>query len=327
MKILVTGSAGHLGEALMRVLPEMGYAPVGMDLNASRFTDQVGTLCEPGFVAEAMAGMKAVLHTATLHKPHVATHSKQDFIDTNITGTLNLLEAAAKQGIRDFVLTSTTSAFGDALNPAIGAPAAWITEAVTGQPKNIYGVTKTAAEDLCALFARKHGMNCTVLRTSRFFPEPDDSKDIRAGFADENAKANEFLFRRVDLRDVVTAHECALRAVPPGGFAKYIISASSPFRQQHLGDLRHDPGAVVGALYPEFAAIYDAASYRMFADIGRVYVNGSARNELGWAPEYDFGRVLEQIAAGQPVGSDLARTVGAKGYHSEVFEDGPYPVE
>jgi len=327
MKILVTGSAGHLGEALMRVLPELGYAPVGLDMKASRFTDLVGTLVEPGFVAEAMAGVKAVLHTATLHKPHVATHSKQDFIDTNITGTLNLLEAAAKLGIGRFVLTSTTSAFGDALSPPKGAPAAWITEAVVGVPKNIYGVTKTAAEDMCALFARKHRMHCTVLRTSRFFPEPDDSKDIRAGFADENAKANEFLFRRVDLHDVATAHECALRVNPPGGFAKYIISASSPFQQQHLGDLRRDPGAVVGAIYPNFATVYDAVGYRMFTDIGRVYVNDLARNELGWAPEYDFGRVLEQIAAGQPVGSDLARTVGAKGYHSEVFADGPYPVE
>jgi nucleoside-diphosphate-sugar epimerase len=89
-----------------------------------------------------------VLHTATLHKPHVATHSRQDFVDTNITGTLNLLEAAVANHVRSFVFTSTTSTFGDALTPPPGAPAVWITEDVVPIPKNIYGTTKVAAEDL-----------------------------------------------------------------------------------------------------------------------------------------------------------------------------------
>ena len=46
-----------------------------------------------------MAGVQAVFHTATLHKPHVATHSRQDFVATNITGTLNLLEEAVAAGV------------------------------------------------------------------------------------------------------------------------------------------------------------------------------------------------------------------------------------
>ena len=53
-----------------------------------------------------------------------------------------------------FVFTSTTSAFGRALTPPPGAPAAWITEDVAPVPRNIYGVTKTAAEDLCELVHR-----------------------------------------------------------------------------------------------------------------------------------------------------------------------------
>ena len=105
-----------------------------------------------------MAGVHTVLHAATLHKPHVATHSRQEFVDTNITGTLNLLEEAVAAGVQAFVFTSTTSVFGDALIPPAGAPAAWITEDVTPVPKNIYGVTKAAAEDLCQLFHRNHGL-------------------------------------------------------------------------------------------------------------------------------------------------------------------------
>ena len=60
-----------------------------------------------------------------------------------------LLEEAVAARVESFVYTSTTSVFGDALVPPQGAPAAWITEEVAPVPKNIYGVTKAAAEDLC----------------------------------------------------------------------------------------------------------------------------------------------------------------------------------
>src|SRR5579859_2575505 len=115
-------------------------------------------------------GVTTVYHAATLHKPHVATHSPQQFIDVNITGTLNLLQEAVEAGVASFVFTSTTSVFGDALVPPAGAPAAWITEEVRPVPKNIYGVTKAAAEDLCQLYHRNQGLACIILRTSRFFP-------------------------------------------------------------------------------------------------------------------------------------------------------------
>src|SRR5687767_731853 len=153
-----------------------------------------------------MKGVTAVLHAATLHKPHVATHSRQKFVDVNVTGTLNLLEEAAAAGVRAFIFTSTTSVFGDALVPPPGAPAAWITEKVRPVPKNIYGVTKAAAEDFCQLFHRNQKLPVVVLRTSRFFPEEDDSAAVRAAFADSNHKANELLSRRVDIADVVSAH-------------------------------------------------------------------------------------------------------------------------
>src|SRR3954467_13193952 len=137
MTILVTGSAGHLGEALLRTLRGRGSAARGIDLKPSPFTDAVGSIIDPGFVRRQMDGVVAVIHTATLHKPHVATHSKQDFVDTNVTGTLNLLEEATTARVRAFVFTSTTSVFGAALTPEPGAAAAWITEEVVPIPKNI----------------------------------------------------------------------------------------------------------------------------------------------------------------------------------------------
>lgn len=169
-QVLVTGSAGHLGEALMRRLRAEHRQVLGIDIKRSAFTDRVGSVCDRAFVKQCMQGMRTVIHSATLHKPHVATHTMQEFVETNITGTLVLLEEAVAAGVESFIYTSTTSAFGAALNPAAGEPAAWVTEDVVPIPKNIYGVTKVAAESLCELFRRTQGLPAVVLRTSRFFP-------------------------------------------------------------------------------------------------------------------------------------------------------------
>ena len=142
-RTLVTGSAGHLGEALMRVLRGSGEDAVGLDLKRTPFTDRVGSITERRFVRECIRNVDVVLHTATLHKPHIATHTRQAFIDTNITGTLNLLEEAVAAGAKSFVFTSSTSVFGHSLRPAEGEPARWITEELAAQPRNIYGVTSS----------------------------------------------------------------------------------------------------------------------------------------------------------------------------------------
>src|SRR5262249_49487343 len=151
MKVLVTGSAGHLGEALVRTLQSASHEVVSLDRTPSPLTSNVGSVADRSCVRQCLRGVEAVFHAATLHKPHVVTHSRQDFVDTNITGTLNLLEEAMSAGVASFVFTSTTSAFGGALTPPAGAPAAWVTEDVRSIPRNIYGVTKVAAEDLCEL--------------------------------------------------------------------------------------------------------------------------------------------------------------------------------
>ncbi len=327
MTILVTGSAGHLGEAILRTLQSSGKRAIGVDIKASPFTTHMGTIADRDFVKKAMSGVEAVIHTATLHKPHVATHSRQDFVDTNITGTLNLLEEAAAQGLQRFVFTSTTSVFGNALVPPPGAPAAWITEDVRPIPKNIYGVTKSAAEDLCELMHKKLRLPCLVLRTSRFFPEEDDNKAKRDAFADDNAKSSEFLFRRVDVEDAVSAHLNAMERAPRLGFGKYIISATSPFQQEDLPLLQLDAPAVVEKYVPAYRAEYDKRHWRMFPTIDRVYVNKKARRDLDWQPKLDFHAVIERLSAGESWRSPLAQLIGLKGYHDQIFEDGPYPVE
>jgi len=327
MRTLVTGSAGHLGEALVLSFRSARRDVLGIDLKPSAYTDAVGSIVDRQFVRECMRGVDAVVHTATLHKPHVATHSRQAFVDTNVTGTLTLLEEAAAAGVQRFIFTSTTSTFGAAMTPPASAPAAWIDEDVVPIPKNIYGVTKLAAEELCRLFHWNEDLSCVVLRTSRFFPEPDDRADVRAAYDDANAKINEFLYRRVDIEDVVSAHLLALERCRDIGFGCYIISATTPFTTGDLAALRTDASSVVRRLYPDFERVYAARGWRMFPSIDRVYDNTRARNALGWQPAHDFAAVLERLRRGDDPRSALARRIGAKGYHDRTFGEVPYPVD
>lgn len=330
MKILVTGSAGHLGEALMRGLRETAHEAIGVDVLASPFTTHVGSIADRALVARAMRGVDAVLHGATLHKPHVATHGKQAFVDTNITGTLNLLEEAAAARAGAFVFTSTTSSFGDAMAPPLGAPAVWVDEDLVPIPKNIYGVTKLAAENLCSLFHRQHGMPCIVLRTSRFFPERDDQQEARERYGPANAQVNELLNRRVDIADVFSAQLCAIERAAQIGFGRYVVSATSPFTRDELQALRDDLPAVVARHAPQYEAEYAKRGWAMAPGIDRVYVNAKARDELGWRPKHDFASALDALRAGRDHQSALARQVGVKGYHPNArptpFAGAPYPL-
>lgn len=326
MSVLVTGSAGHLGEAIVRRLRAEGREVRGIDIKASPFTDHVGSIADEAFVRDAMAGSTSVIHSATLHKPHIATHSKRDFVDTNVAGTVALLEAAVAHGVKAFVFTSTTSAFGAALSPQAGEPAAWIDEDVVPIPKNIYGATKIAAEGMCELVARKYHLPVIVLRTSRFFPEDDDNAGIRAEYDSLNMQANELLYRRADIDDIVEAHLLAIGRAPDIGFDRYIVSATPPFSRNDVAALRADAAAVVRRLFPGVDALYAARGWKLLPSLDRVYDSGRASRALGWLPRRDFAFVLDCLRRGEDFRSDMARAIGVKGYHDVVFDEGPYPV-
>jgi UDP-glucose 4-epimerase len=314
MTVLVTGSAGHLGEALVRHLRANGCDVRGLDIKPSAFTDVVGSIGDEGFVRDAMSGADAVIHSATLHKPHIATHTQRQFVDTNIAGTLTLLEAAVAHGVGAFVFTSTTSAFGAALSPAPGQPAAWIDEDVAPVPKNIYGATKIAAESMCELISRKDGLPVLVLRTSRFFPEDDDDAGLRGAYESANLQANELLYRRADIEDIVEAHLRAIDRARALRFGRYIVSATTPFTRGDVVALRQEAPAVVRRLFPDVDALYAARGWKLLPSLDRVYDSARASRDLGWAPKRDFAFVLRCLREGVDFRSDMALAIGRKGY-------------
>src|SRR5215475_15034441 len=183
MRILVTGSSGWLGQTLVPRLRRDGHDVAGIDPLPAPTTRVVGSIADRALVRRTLRdfGVEAVIHAGARHKPHVATHPASEFVAVNVQGTLNLLEESVAPGstVDRFVFTSTTSLM---ISQKIrdgksgGAKEAmWIDETLSPlEPRNIYGVTKRAAEELCRLFHHLHRLPMLVLRTSRFFPEEDD---------------------------------------------------------------------------------------------------------------------------------------------------------
>ena len=295
MRILLTGSSGWLGRALAPRLARDGHEVVGLDIVPGPCTHFVGSIGERTVVDQAINGCEAVIHSGALHKPDIERHPISDFIATNVQGTQNLLDAAVAAKVSRFVFTSTTSLMISQKirdGKAGGAKKAeWITEEVAPQPRNIYGITKFTAEQLCRLASREQNLPCIVLRTARFFPEADDMAHEIAQ-SDENAKANEFLFRRLSVEDAAEAHVVALAKAPEIGFDIFMVSAPTPFSPEDCEALISDAPSVVERYFPEYRALYKKRGWTMFSAIDRVYAPAKIEERLGFRCKTGFAEIL-----------------------------------
>lgn len=261
---------------------------------------------------------------AAVHKPQLAFVPSRTFVASNITGTHNVVEAAIAARVRAFVMTSSTTVFGDALIPPANQPAAWIDESVAPVPKNICGVTKASAEDLCQLAHRNNGLACVVLRTSRFLAEGDDMPHLYDGRSDDNIKANEYAFRRIALEDVVDAQLRAAVRAPQLGFGRYVVSATTPFTRQDMRQLRTDAATAFAARVPLAAAVWKERGWRFPDRLDRVYVNTQAQHHLGWRPRFDLTAIAARLSRGESVHTPLSQLVGSKEYAGSPYHRGVF---
>ncbi|OYW24182.1 MULTISPECIES: NAD(P)-dependent oxidoreductase [unclassified Sphingomonas] len=302
MRVLLTGSSGWLGRYLAPLLRGAGHQVTGLDVAPGADTDVIGTVADRALIDRIFSerSIEAVIHAAALHKPDIARYPTQAFVDVNVIGTLNLLEAASAAGHDRFIFTSTTSLMiSDAIRRAEGDRAVWIDETMAPlEPRNIYGVTKLAAEHLCRLFHQERGLACLVLRTGRFFPEDDDTHKQPSG---ENLKANELLNRRLTVEDAAMAHLVALDRAPAIGFGTFILSAPTPFARDDVAALKADAPAVIARYFPQAAALYAEKGWVLPATIDRVYDAEHAERVLGFRAATDFGSVLDALTADGPL--------------------------
>ena len=299
MRVLLTGSTGWLGRYLAPMLRDAGHQVIGLDVAPGPDTRIVGSVANRALIERVMFshGIEGVIHAAALHKPDIVRYPRQAFVDANVTGTLNLLEAAVAAGADRFVFTSTTSLMiTQEIRNETAEEAVWLDEESGPlKPRNIYGVTKRAAEELCRLVHGDTGLPIIILRTSRFFPEDDDTHRELSG---ENMKANEFLNRRLTVEDCARAHIAALEKAPAVGFGSYIVSAPTPFARRDVADLRRDARAVIARLFPDAAELYATRGWVLPETIGRVYDAAAIERDLGFRCSTDFAAVLSALRDG-----------------------------
>lgn len=280
MKVWVTGSSGQLGAATVKHLRQHGHTVHGVDVIPADTTDELLDIKDKAAAEASAKGMDAIIHTAAIHGKHYElNYPREAFIDTNIYGTLNLLNACVKNGIGKFLYTSTTSIYGGALVDA--DKAVWVDESLIEMPRDIYDITKQTAEQLCKDFFYKEGLQTSVYRVGRFLPE------------DDNLKINHRLYRGLDERDGAEALRLAL-GIKFADFEIFNISSGSPFNKSETVLLKHSPKQVILQHYPQAEEVYQAKGWVFPQTIDRVYVCDKAKKQLGYDPQYTFAYLLQQ---------------------------------
>jgi UDP-glucose 4-epimerase len=267
MRILVTGAAGLIGSGVAARLAAENDV-VGLDLVSA---PHVSIVADCSAVAEwrhRVGEVDAIVHTAALHAPHVGRRTDEDFRRANVEVTSRLLDFALSAGAGHFVLTSTTSLYGHALEDVDRA--VWVDEQLEPQPRDIYDQTKLEAEQLVASVGG--AMTATSLRMSRCFPEP---ADVMAWYR---------LYRGVDRRDVAEAHALALRR--EGRPATYVISSATPFLREDSQELMIDAAGAIQRRQPGLIDRMIAKGWPTPESIDRVYDSTCAAKELGFRPRH-----------------------------------------
>ncbi len=302
MKIVLTGSSGWLAKYLAPRLNDLGHQVTGLDVAPGKHTNIIGSVADRSVVDKVFADheIEAVIHAGALHKPDIARYPAQAFVDVNVTGTLNLLEAAARAGHDRFVFTSTTSLMiSDQVRAGKSGGAReafWLDEEYGPlKPRNIYGVTKLAAEHLCRLYSKLHDMDVAILRTGRFFPEEDDTLEQLSG---PNLKANEFLNRRLTVEDAADAHIAALEKIGGMGCETFLLSAPPPFERSDCAELVRDARGVIARKYPQVEDLYRKRGWVLPDIIERVYDPAKAERLLGFRCKTDFAAILSALEEG-----------------------------
>jgi len=314
---LVTGVAGFIGSNLLESLLELDQDVVGLDdfstghrKNLDEVRDLVGArrwarfrlaegdVASPAVCREAMAGMNVVLHQAALGSVPRSIDEPLSSNAANVTGTLALLEAARRAGVRRFVYASSSSVYGD-------SPALPKVEDDLGRPLSPYAVSKIADELYAAVYGQLHGMETIGLRYFNVFgPRQDPEgayaavipKWVAAMIRGDDVRINgtgETSRDFCHVRNVVQANLLAAAVAEPKALNRaYNVAAG---RRTTLTELFVLLRERLSRRYPRIASLEPVHGpfrpgdvLHSLADIGR------ARSLLGYEPTVTIERGLDE---------------------------------
>lgn len=292
MRYLVTGCAGFVGSTLVDRLLEDGHDVVGIDdfstgreefVRAARahprFALVRADLRTPGAAVDAAAGCDAIFHlAANADVRHGTEHPTLD-LEQNTIVTVNVLEAARRAGVRDFVFASTGSVYGEAT--VIPTPE----DAPIPVQTSLYGASKMAAEGFIEAYAEGFGLRVLIFRFVSLLGERythghvvDFVRQLRA-HPDRLDVLGNGLQRKSYLYvgDCVDAMLIALRA-SPGNVGVYNLGAPE------YCELNDSIGWICATLgvTPELA--YTGGDRGWIGDNPFIFLDCARMTALGWAP-------------------------------------------
>lgn len=291
MRILITGSAGFIGSALKDFLEKERVEVIPYDLK-----DRPGNDTRDFANLKAkMEGVDGVIHLAAISRVILAHQNPLECINTNIGGTINVLEAS-RTGSRPWVIFgSSREVFGESRPLPV-------TEESPCHPMNVYGIAKIAGEDLCKTFAKDYGLKTRVLRFSNVYTNSRDQLDrvipkfILQAARNEDIVINgtgEELFDFTYINDTVQGIWGCVQEIQKSSklYDDFILSTGVPTSLQELAEL------VVKMLRSSSKIIY--AQGRAY-DVNKFYADpAKAKQILGFNPstklEEGIGRAVEDF--------------------------------
>ena len=311
--ILLTGADGFIGSHLTEALVRQGYKVRAfvfynsfnswgwLDHSASDVKDQfevfAGDIRDPHGVKDAMKGCDAVLHLAALIAIPYSYNSPDTYVDTNVKGTLNVLQAARELGVKRLVHTSTSEVYGTARFVPI-------TEDHPLQGQSPYSATKIAADQLAYSFYASFGLPVVTTRPFNTYGPRQSARAVIPTIITQIAKGR----RQIKLGSVSPTRDFNYVADTVSGIIAALesdkgigeaINLGSNF-EISIGDTAHAIAEVMGC---SIEIISDEQRIRpLKSEVERLWAsNTKARELLGWQPQYGgregFMRGIEETVA------------------------------
>lgn len=328
-KVLVTGADGFIGSHLVEALVRQGHSVRAFVLynsfNSWGWLDQCaddvkanfevfsGDIRDPHGVKEAMKGCDVVLHLAALIAIPYSYHSPDTYVDTNVKGTLNVLQAARDLGVRRVVHTSTSEVYGTARFVPI-------TEQHPLQGQSPYSATKIAADQLAYSFYASFGLPVVIARPFNTYGPRQSARAVIPTIITQIANGQ----RQIKLgavsptrdfnyvQDTVAGFIAAMNAEIGLG---EVVNFGSNF-EISIGDTAK---LIAEAMNAEIEIITDEVRLRPAdSEVGRLWAaNAKAKDLFGWQPAYGsregFKRGIAQTAEW------FSNPVNLRSYKSDIY--------